>query len=82
MQVCDYCHNEFEYLFDIYNPDYSGVLFRVCHLCNIKSFLCPTCLALRDREEEYVNGYCIYETKYMKDILNRISILEGKLEGQ
>jgi len=79
MQVCDYCHDEFENLYDIYKPDYSGVLFRVCHLCNIKSFLCPICLTLRDRDEQYVNGYCIFETKYMKDILNRISILEGKL---
>ena len=82
MNVCDYCHTEHEgennaFLFDIFNPDYSSILFRVCHECNIKAFLCPTCLNLRDRAEEYVNGYCIYETKYIKDILNRLAALEG-----
>ena len=41
--------------------DYSSILFRVCHICNVKVFLCPICLNLRDRDEEYVNGYCIYE---------------------
>jgi len=79
MTLCDYCHSENEYLFDIFNPDYSGVLFRVCHVCNIKAFLCPTCLNLRDRAEEYVNGYCIYETKYMTELLNKISSLEGRI---
>jgi len=57
MSLCDYCHIEHEYLFDIFNPDYSSILFRVCHVCNIKAFLCPTCLHLRDKAEEYVNGY-------------------------
>ena len=71
MNVCDYCHTEHVPLFDIFNPDYSSVLFRVCHECNIKAFLCPTCLNLRDRVEEYVNGYCIYETKYMTGCLTR-----------
>ena len=56
MNVCNYCNTEHEYLFDIFNPDYSCVLFRVCHECNIKAFLCPKCLNLRDRDEEYVNG--------------------------
>ena len=79
MTLCDYCHSGNEYLFDIFNPDYSGALFRVCHVCNIKSFLCPTCLNPRDRVEEYVNGYCIYETKYMTELLNRILALEGRI---
>ena len=57
MGICDYCHTENEYLFDIFKPDYSSILFRVCHLCNVRVFLCPFCLNLRDREEEYVNGY-------------------------
>ena len=64
MTLCDYCHSDNEYLFDIFNPDYSGVLFRVCHICNIKVFLCPICLNLRDRTEEYVNGYCIRDKIY------------------
>jgi len=42
---------------------------------------CPTCLNLRNRAEEYVNGYCIYETKYMTELLNRISTLEVKIES-
>ena len=79
MTLCDYCHSENEYLFDIFKPDYSSVLFRVCHICNIKVSLCPICLNLGDRTEEYVNGYCIYETKYMTDILNRISTLEEQI---
>ena len=78
MNVCNYCHTEHEYLFDIFNPDYSGVLFSVCHECNVKVFLCPLCLVLRNREEEYVNGYCIYDTKYIKDILNRLDTLENR----
>ena len=78
MNVCDYCHTEYVALFDIFNPDYSSVLFRVCHECNIKAFLCPKCLNLRDRDEEYVNVYCIYETKYIKDILNRLDTLENR----
>ena len=77
MDICDYCYTEHEYLFEIFKPDYSSILFRVCHECNIRAFLCPTCLNLQDRVEEYVNGYCIYETKYIKDILNRLSALEG-----
>ena len=79
LHLCDYCHSENDYLFDIFNPDYSSVLFRVCHICNIKVFLCPSCLILRDRTEEYVNGYCIYETKYMKDLLERIFALEERI---
>ena len=78
MSSCDYCHTEHVTLFDIFKPDYSAVLFRVCHECNIKAFLCPTCLNLRNQAEEYVNGYCIYETKYIKDILNRLAALEGE----
>jgi len=77
--LCDYCQSENEYLFDIFKPDYSSILFRICHVCNVKVFLCPICLNLRGRDEEYVNGYCIYETKYMIDILNRITALEGKV---
>ena len=79
MPLCDYCHSENEYLFDIFSPDYSGILFRVCHICNIKAILCPTRLILRDRTKEYVNGYCIYETKYMRDLLNKISALEEQI---
>ena len=79
MNVCNYCNTEHENLFDIFNPDYSSVLFRVCHECNIKAFLCPSCLVLRERVEEYVNGYCIYETKYIKDILSRLSAMEGRI---
>ena len=81
MQACDKCKDEVEILFDIYKPDYSTVLFRLCLICNNNYFLCPICLTLRDRYEEYVNGRCIYETNYMKDILNRLSALEEKLEG-
>ena len=81
MTLCDYCHSDNEYLFDIFNSDYSGVLFRVYHICNIKVFLCPICLNLRDRTEEYVNGYCIYETKYMTELLNRISALEEQIHN-
>ena len=73
MNVCNYCNTEHENLFDIFNPDYSSVE------CNIKVFLCPSCLILRDRVEEYVNGYCIYETKYIKDILSRLSAMEGRI---
>ena len=78
MNVCNYCHTEHEHLFDIFNPDYSSVLFSVCHEYNVKVFLCPLCLVLRNREEEYVNGYCIYDTKYIKDILNRLDTLENR----
>ena len=45
----------------------------------LRSSFAPTCLILRDRTEEYVNGYCIYETKYMTDLLERISALEERL---
>ena len=75
---CLMCQTEYEYLFDIFNPDYSSVLFRVCHECNIKAFLCPTRLKLRDRVEEYVNGYCIYEMKYMTELLNNKDIIIGR----
>jgi len=64
MGICDYCHSENEYLFDIFKPDYSSILFRFCHICNINFFLCPLCLNLRDRDEEYVNGYCTWDKIY------------------
>ena len=81
MENCDYCHCESDYLFDIFKPDYSSIPFRVCLACNVKVFLCPLCLVLRNRDEEYVNGYCIYETKYMREIMERIATLEGKLQN-
>ena len=64
-----------------YMLDYSAILYRVCLLCKMSTFLCPVCLELRDQTEEYVNGHCIYETKAMKQIFDKLMELETRISA-
>ena len=78
MNSCDYCHLQRD-LFPVNSPDYTSNLFYICITCKMSTFLCPECLDLRDQAEEYVNGHCIYETKVITDILNKITELQNRI---
>ena len=80
-QTCDHCNQETNQLHEIYMLDYSAILYRVCLSCKMSTFLCPVCLELRDQTEEYVNGHCIYETKAMKQIFDKLMELETRISA-
>jgi len=78
MNSCDYCRETDLSLYEIFSPS-GDLIYHICFKCQLSTFLCTKCLHLRDQAEEHVNGYCVYETKYYKELNDKITDLQNRL---
>ena len=78
MSACNNCKESDLDLYEIYAPS-GELIFHLCFRCQLSTFVCPKCIQLRDQSEEYINGYCTYETKFYKKLNDKLIELQIRL---